>query len=241
MQVVDEHGVGLHRLAAHLGDRRRLDLLAVEVDVEQADPVGGLGGLGARRGAGDDQHLGRPLRHGRPHLPSTDYVAVVGADRAGGQAGGVEAGVGLGDPETHPVLPGNQPRDQPHLLVMGSELRQGHGAEDVQVQRAGAGKPRPALGHRLHGDGGLGEAQARAAEFDGHGRAQPAGLGHRGDERLGEVAGLIDVAPIAGVEAGAELQHPVADRLLLVGEPEAVHGVLSKRPGSKRPGSRRRA
>src|ERR1700741_5174952 len=49
------------------------------------------------------------------------------------------------------------------------------------------------------------------------GAPQPPPPGHRPHQAPRELAGFVGAPPVVGVEAGAEPQDPVADRLLLVG------------------------
>ena len=165
------------------------------------------------------------MRHGGPHFAPPDDIAVVGARGLGREAGGVQAGVRLGDAEAHLVLTRDKPWNQLLFLFGRSKFDQRHRAKDVEVERARAGEAGPALGHGLHGDGGLGDAKSGTAQLHRHRRAQPAGLGHGADKRFRKFPGIISAPPVVGVETGAELQDAVSDRLLLVGKPEAVHPV----------------
>ena len=72
----------------------------------------------------------------------------------------------------------------------------------------------PDLGDRLHHDRRLGDAEAGAAIRLRHGDAEPVAFGHGGEERVGEGRGPVAFQPVVVVEAGAELQHLVADLLL---------------------------
>ena len=75
-QPVEEELVRIDRLAAHLLDLAHLDARAIEIRVEQAEPVGAAAHLVDRRGAREDQHLLRHLRRRDPHFLSGDDVAV---------------------------------------------------------------------------------------------------------------------------------------------------------------------
>jgi hypothetical protein len=55
------------------------------------------------------------------------------------ELGGIEAGVGLGDPEADQVLAGQDGRDHPALLLLGAEQRDRLHAEDRAVD-AGRGR-----------------------------------------------------------------------------------------------------
>ena len=61
-QLVEEELVGIDRLAAHLVDLAHLDVAAVEIGIEEREPVGALLDLLGRRGAREQQHLVRHLR-----------------------------------------------------------------------------------------------------------------------------------------------------------------------------------
>ena len=119
-------------------------------------------------------------------------------------------------------MAGDHRRQHAALLRLGAEHDDRVEAEDVQVDGRGARHAGAELGHRLHQDRGFGDAEAGAAIFFRHGDAEPVGLGHRGEEGVREGRGPVALQPVSIVEAGAELQHLVADLLLFVGQGE-VH------------------
>ena len=77
---------------------------------------------------------------------------------------------------------------------------------------------RAGLGHRLHHDRGLGDAEPRAAVFLRHGDAEPAALRDRLMERVRKPAVAVACKPILVVEAGAELRDGVPQLELIRGE-----------------------
>ncbi len=182
-------------------------MAAVEVGVEQREPFGALRRGLARRRAGEQQHLGRNLGGGNPDLAAGDEVAVAVAHRAGRKGEGVEAGIGLGDGEARLVVPGDERRQHPALLRFGAEPHHRVEAEDVHVQRRGAGQPGARLRHRLHQDGGLGDAEPAAAMFLGDRDAEEAGFGEGAVKILGEAAVAILGEPIGIVERRAQPLH----------------------------------
>ena len=179
LQAVDEHLVGVDRLAAHLVDLGDLDLGAVEVGVEQRQPVGRLPALVLGRGAGDQQHLVGDRRRGGEGLLAVHDVAVAVALGLGVERGGVEAGIGLGDGEAALDLALDDVGQDALLLLLGAEHHDRVGPEDVEMDRRGALQGGAQFGHGLHHDRRLGDAEARAAIFLRHGDAEPAGIGHR--------------------------------------------------------------
>ena len=226
LQAIDEHLVGVDRLATHLLDLADLDLRAVEVRVEQRQAVGRLPALLLWSGAGDQEHLVGDLRRRRPHLLAVYHVAVAVAFGAGVEGGRVEAGIGLGDGEAALYLALDDVGQDAPLLFLGAEHHDRVRAEDIEVNRRGALQRRARLGHRLHQQGRLGDAETRAAVFLGHGDAQPAGIGHRLVEVVGKSAFLVLLQPVPVVELGTQPGDAVADRELVLGEGEIHGGVL---------------
>ena len=87
--------------------------------------------------------------------------------------------------------------------------------------------PAPVRGDRLHHQRRLGDAEARAAVRLRHGDAEPAGVGERAVEVVGEAALAVLAQPVVGVERRAEPLDRVADAFLLGREGE-IH--VSLRP-----------
>ncbi len=98
-EILEEQLVGIDRLAAHFLDLVHGDTRAIEVRVEQAEPVGRTFHLIERCGARQKQHLLRDLGRGNPDLLAIDDVFVALPLRPGLQLRGVEPGVRLGDGE----------------------------------------------------------------------------------------------------------------------------------------------
>ena len=144
-----------------------------------------------------------------------DEVAVAVAHRAGRKIEGVEAGIGLGHREARLVVPGDERRQHAALLFRGAELHHRVEAEDVHVQRRGAGQAGARLRHRLHQDRGLGDAEPAAAMFLGDGDAEEAGLRKGAMKILGEAAVAILGEPIGIVERLAQPLRCIADRRLV--------------------------
>jgi hypothetical protein len=71
--------------------------------------------------------------------------------------------------------------------------------------------------HRVHHDSGFGDAEARAAQLDRHGNAEPAAVGHRPVEFLREAGLPVAFAPVIVAKAGADLRDTGFDGAL-VGE-----------------------
>ena len=85
----------------------------------------------------------------------------------------------------------------------------------------------PRFGDRLHQQGRLGDPETGAPVFLRHGDAEPVAFGHGGKERIREGRRPVALQPVGVIEAAAELQHLVADLLLLVGQGEVHRQGLS--------------
>ena len=220
LEPVDEHLVGVDRLAAHLLDLGDFDFRAVEVGVEQRQPVGGVPALVLGRGPRDQQHFVGDLRRGGPGLLAVHDITVAVALGLGLQRRGVEAGVGLGDGEAALHLAGYDVGKNALLLLLGTEHHDRIGPEDIEMDRRGALQRRARFGDRLHHDRGLGDAESGSAVLFRHGDTQPPGIGHGAVEILGEAAVLVLLQPVFAVELGAQLADAVLDGELLFCEGE---------------------
>ena len=99
------------------GISRTSTQVPVETGVEQGESVGRAPALLAGRGAGEQQDPVRDLRGRRPHLAPVDDVAPAVAPGEGGDAAGVEPGVGLGHPEAADLLAGDERGKEARLLL----------------------------------------------------------------------------------------------------------------------------
>ncbi len=218
-QVVDEELVGIDGAAPHLRDFARVDVLAVEVRVEKTQALGAALDLLERRGAREDQHLGRDLRGRDPDFLSRHHIAVVAfAHRLGLELERLQSDVGLGDREARLVLPGDQRRQHAPLLLLVAEHHDGVEPEDVHVQRRGARHAGAELRDGLHQDRRLGDAEARAAVFLRDADAEPAVIGKGAMKVVREAAFLILAEPVIVAEPRADALDRIADRLLFGGK-----------------------
>ena len=213
-------------MAAHLVDDADRDMAAVEIGVEQAQPMGLSRDLVERGGAGQDQHLVGDLGGGNPDFLPRQNVVIAAAVGAHLDGGGVEPGVGLGHGKTGLVLAGDQRRQHAALLLLGPEHDHRLETEDIDVDRRRAAHGRAGFRDRLHHEHGLGDAETGAAVLFRHRNAEPAGRGQGGVQLMRKRAGAILLQPIGIVELGAELADLVADLLLLRAQREIHCPVL---------------
>ena len=221
--VVDELR-GLDALVAHLLDLGR-DRQPGEVARVLGRPRFLLGdeagharvrrvGLGV--GLHEHEHDAREQAVGDPHLLAVQLpVAVVGALRGRLDALHVGADLGLREREGGADLAGRHLRQEVLLLLVGAELHQQVGADEVGVDDTGDGDPaaRQLLDdHRVGG-----QVQAHPAVVLGDRHAEQAELLHLLDDRLRELV-LVVVFLRHGEDLVVdELAHHLGDRLLLVG------------------------
>ncbi len=132
------------------------------------------------------------------------------------ECGGVEPGIRLGHCETGLVLARNQGRQHAALLRVGAEHHDRLQAEDIDVHGGSARHGGAGFGDRLHHDGRLGDAEARAAIGFRHGDAEPSRLRQRSVQLMRKIAGAVLREPIGVVELRAELEDLVPDLLLLL-------------------------
>ena len=127
----------------------------------------------------------------------------------------VGAQLGLGEAEGGADLAGGHPRQVLLLLLVGAELHQQVGADEVRVDDA---RDRDPAARELLDDHHVGrEVEAHAPVLLGDGHAEEPELLHLLDDRLGE---LVDGVVVLGVREDLlvrELADHLADRLLLVG------------------------
>ena len=222
LEILEEQFVGVDDLAAHLLDLVNLDPPAVEIGVEQAEPVGRLLHLVQRRGARQQQDLLRDLRGRNPDLLPVDDIAIVLRHRAGLELRGVESGVRFGDGETGLLAALDHRRQHPLALLLGAEHHDRIEAEHVDVDGGGARHAGAALRDRAHHDRGFGDAEPGTAIGLGNADAEPSRIGQRLVEIVREAALVVLPQPIGVVEILTDLGDRVTDGLLLVGEGE-VH------------------
>src|SRR3546814_898637 len=151
----------------------------------------------------------------RSHLAAVDHVLLAVPHRARLDRRGVEAGVRLGHAEAGLLLALDQRHQPAPLLLVRAVHDDRVRAEDVDVDRRGAGKCRARLGDRLEHDRRLGDTEPRAAIRLRHGDAEPAVLRHRLIEVLGEAALVVALQPVVRPEILAELDYGILDLLLL--------------------------
>ena len=200
-QPVDEDGVGVDRLAAHLGDLAHLDLGAVEVGVKNRDAIGGPLHVLEAGGAGQQHDLVGDLGGGRPHLLPAYEIAAGHLLGEGLDLGGVEPRVWLRDAEAAFVFAGDETRN-PLGFLRGRAVHHDRVRPEQVDVHAGGGRHAAAVGGDLvHHDGGLGHAQARATVGLRHGNAEPAALGHGAVEIMWEIAVLVALQPVFVAEA----------------------------------------
>ena len=137
---------------------------------------------------------------------------------------GVEPGIRLGHAEAGAVGAGDDRRQEAALLFLAAEFHDRLAAEHVHVQRRT--RIEAVAADFGHDDGGLGEAQAGAADFLREDRAEPAGLGEGAGEFVREFVVQVLVVPVVLAELRTDAGDAVADLPLFVGEHE-VHRRVS--------------
>ena len=216
------------RLPAHLRDLADLDPASVEIGVEQAHPERGARRLLDRRGARQDQHLLGDLRGRDPDLAPGQQVMVAAAQGLGLEAGRVESGIGLGHGKAGLLVPGDQGRQKPALLLVGAEDDDRMQSEDVHVDRRSAAEPGPGFGDRLHQHRGLADAEPAAAIFRRHGDAEPTRFGHRPVKLVRKPALGVLREPVIVVEPGAQRSHRGPHLQLVSRQCEGHHRLRSR-------------
>ena len=136
--------------------------------------------------------------------------------REGLDAGGVEAGVRLGEAEAALVLAGDQPRHPARLLLRRAVHDDRMRPEQVDVHRRRRGHAAAVACDLVHHDRGLGDAEAGAAVLLRHGDPEPAGIGHRAVELEREHAVVVAREPVVVVEPRDDGAHAFADRRVIV-------------------------
>ena len=204
LQAVDEHLVGIDRLASHLLDLAHLDEAAIERGVEQAQSFCRLAHLFDRHGTRQDQHLVGDLRRGDPDFRAVDNVAVAAAFGLGLELRGFEAGIGFGHGEAGFFLAGGDRRQHAALLFVGAVNHDRVEPENVHVHGGRAGQSGAGGRDRFHDDRSFGDTEARAAIGFRHADAEPAGIGDGTPKFLGKLTVAVALEPILIVKACAD-------------------------------------
>ena len=206
-----------HRIAAHLRDRHHAHSGRVLVDEEQGHSLGRFGAFLQRGGAGEQQDAIGFEGLGGPDLATGDHILIAGSHGAGGDVGGVGAGVGFGDAERDvEAAVGDTRKVEPlHLLTAVADDRL-H-AEDAHVQGRGTVHRGARGGHLLQHRCCFDDATSPASVPLGNGDADPSGPGHRPVEVPGEEVRPVALGPVGIVELGAQCRHVFADEEEVVG------------------------
>src|SRR3954447_11057305 len=157
-------------------------------------------GVGVGLDEREDQRAAQPV--GDPHLRAVDLVRVV-VDLLGGRLDRLDVGaeLGLGQRERGAHLAGGHARQPLLLLLVGAELQQQVGPDEVRVDHA---RDRDPAARELLDDHGVGrEVQAEPL--------------HLLDDGLRELVGAVVVLGIRDDLLVRELADHLGDRLLLVG------------------------
>src|SRR5581483_4649235 len=218
LEIREEQLVGVDGLAAHLLDLMHRDLVAVEIAVEQAEPVGWAAHLLQRRGARQQQDFFGDLRGRNPDLLAVDDIAVALAHRARFQLRGVQPGVWLRHRKAGALLTFDNTGQHAPALLLGPKYDHRIESKHVHVDRRRPGHAGAGLRDGAHHDRSFDDAEAGAAVFLGNTDAQPAGFRQSLVEVGGETALLVLFEPIGVVEARADFRDVVADRFLTGGE-----------------------
>ena len=213
-------------MATHLLDHAHGDMAAIEVGVEQAQPMGLALNLVERGGAGQDQDLVGDLGRGYPDLLPRQHIVIAAAIGPDLDGGGVEPGIRLGHGKASLVLAGDQRRQHAAFLLLGPEHDHRLEPEDIDVDRRRAAHGGAGFRDRLHHQHGLGDAETGSAVLFRHRDPEPASRGQGGMKLMGKIAGAILLQPIGIVELGAELADLIADLLLLRAQREIHCPVL---------------
>ena len=217
--------------APHLFDLMHLDAAAIEIGVEQAQTFGRTLHLFQRGGSRQQQDLVGDLRGRNPHLGAVDDIAVAFADGAGFELRRVEPGVRLGNREAGLLASFDHSRQHAPLLLFSAEHDDRIEAEDIDVYCRSARHAGAGFGDGPHHDRGLGDAETGTAILLGNTNAEPAFRGECRVEIVRKAALAISFEPVRIVEAAADGQDRIADRLLFGAESE-IHQTRSEFAGA---------
>src|SRR5581483_10551318 len=161
---------------------------------------------------GQQEHEVALKRPRGPDLLPVDDVGVTASPRAGADTERIQAGIGLGDPESLKSQLSRCDRWKPLSLLLLRSVSQ-DSAHDVHL-----GMARPAVRagavDLLHDDRGLRDTEPRAAVLGGDQSREPTRLGERRDEILRVGLVPVDPAPVLVGESGTQLAHATAKLLL---------------------------
>ena len=172
--------------------------------------------VGLRVGAHEHEDEPGEQPVGHPHLLAVDLPgAVVRLARRGLDRLHVGAELGLGHAEGGAQLAGGHPRQVLLALLLGAELHEQVGADEVRVDDA---RDRDPAARELLDDHRVGrQVEPHPAVLLGDRHPEQAELAHLLDDRLGELVGAVVVRGVGEDLLVGELAHHLADRLLLVG------------------------
>jgi len=170
--------------------------------------------LGDRRRAGEDQHFVGDLRRRNPDLRAVDDVDIGAAFGPGLDLRGLEAGIGLRHREVGLLLASGDRRQHPTFLLFAGVNRHRVEPENVHVNGRRAGKAGARLRDRLHHQGSLGDAEARADIGLRNADCEPAVIGKCEIEFFRKFSVAIALEPILALKACADFFDRATHRLL---------------------------
>ena len=203
-----------------------LDRLGVDIGKKQAHAQGFFGGLFVGRGARQQQHLFGFARLGDKDLLTVDHVVVAVAFGKGRDLGRVGARVRFGDGERHVQLAAQDGRQVFLLGLLGAVFDERFQTENTQVNGRAGLRPAPALGDRLHDDGGFGNAQTAPPVFGRNRHPEPSSVGNRLIKVPRKLARLVPLAPVFVWKAGAQGAHLLSNLFVFFTELE-IHDASS--------------
>ena len=180
-------------------------------------------GLGVRIGPDQHEHERRPQAVRDPHLRAVDLVGVRRRKLLGRGLDRRHVGpeLGLGQAERRAHLAGGHLRQVLLLLLVGAELHQQVGPDEVRVDDP---RDRDPAARELLDDHRVGrQVEPHPVELLGDRHPEQPELLHLLDDRLGELVLVVVVLGVREDLLVGELAHHLADRLLLVG-PVGVGG-----------------
>src|SRR5258708_29298277 len=134
-QAVDEDGIGIDRLAAHLGNAMNIDLRPIEVSVEDRDAVGRPRTILIFGGPGQQHDLVGDLRGRGPDFLAVYEVTARYLLSKSLDPGRVQPSVRFGETEAALIFTGDQPRDPARLLLWCALHNDRMGTEQIDMHR----------------------------------------------------------------------------------------------------------